>query len=154
MTTYEISFDFDFSEIEYEVDNNELDVEIEYIDTDSFIEDFLTPQGIKNFEEWYNVDDEDIISIDDIDYDSDDKGGLIRITLENELKDPQAFAEELLEYIYDEGNPTVELHYSGFVWNMGWDSIGQGPSEYKQSVDDSDWKDLNKYTNIKIKKTS
>lgn len=158
MTTYEISFEFDFDKIEDEISNSdELDIDIEYIDVDSFIEDFQTSQGIKEFEDWYNSDydnEEDKISIKDVDYYSDDKKGYIAITLEKEIKNPNIFALEVLDYVYDQDQPIAEVHYSGSYWEMGWNDIRQEPSEYKRSIDSSETISIDNYKNVKIRQIS
>ncbi len=151
MTEYRIKFEFDYKDIEDE--SEEAYAEINYWDDNEFASEFDTDEGIKKFEEWYNVDNEQI-SIIGIYSEIDEKIGYFDVSLENELKNPENFANELLDYIFDGDVPTVSVNFTGTTYEMAWNGRASEPYERKVNFDYDKIFDLCDYKNVSISKTS
>ena len=154
MFKYKITFNFNIKEA-LEYDNVEQDVEIEEIDDECFNDAFNTNKKIKEFEEWYNtsLNDEDKISINSIVYNRDEEDmGILKVTTNNELKEPKIFADELVSYLFDGDWPTVKYHVGGTSSEDYWDYSRNSPEQRTINVDYTDSASITSYLNVTITK--
>ena len=150
MFKYIITFDYDFDEDD--IDHGDLDVEILDIDTTDLEEEFKKVEDVKKFEKWYNADAKNKIVINAIEIKGYDDNAVINIECENEIKDKEDFAEELMDYLYEvDIQPKVTFHLFGTESEIIWNPILQGPGEKSYVVDEDGEQRISQYKNLVIK---
>ena len=149
MFKYKITFEYKYDENDYI--NDDLYCEIVSIEATEFEYQFETKKDIKDFETWYNVGAKNKLSINNIKITSDEEGVDVIVETENQIKEMQDFANELVDYLYEtERYPSLTMHYHGKCHEPAWDDFRQGPTERTLMIDEDETFYLNEYKNIKI----
>ena len=154
MNKYKITFDFDIEEaIDY--DSDDYNIEIIEIKDDCFDEMLDTEDKIKEFQNWFNdgMLEPEKLDIIDIVYDRDGEGtGILEVNTEQEIKDEDTFANELVSYLFEGEHPSIEYHITGTTCEDYWDYYISSPEQRLIDVDREESGTIYSYSNVTITK--
>lgn len=155
---YSIKFDIDvehaLDDEGLSLDDDEIEVTITDIDDSSFDKAFNNKEELEQFEKSLNEGFEEEIKIVEIFYNgfADEYTGEVLVTLTNELKELQDFAEEIIMYLYENNEPTFNYDANGITWSMAWSYHADGPVEEKHNFEDSGTLTAYRYNNVRIER--
>lgn len=153
MVNYKISFNFNLEDLSTDNSEDKIDIEILEIDDSCFDDIINDSTKIKEFENIYNenLDDENKVSILNVTYDKfEEEVGILKVTTKSELKEPKMFAEELVNYMFEEECPTVYYNISGTVTEPYWDYTKSSSDERNKNIDYEDSISIDKFFNVTI----
>ena len=154
MVTYKITFEFDI-ENSLEYDSDEQSVDISLLDDKCFDKVFDTKEKINEFQNWFNdgLSENEKIIINNISYDKNGYDeGILKVTLESELKDEKTFADEIVNYMFEGDTPRVQYQVTGTSYEDYWDYNRESPEQRTVNVDYEDYGYINSYKNVNINK--
>ena len=154
MVKYKITFDLDIED-SLEYDSDEQYAEIVEVNDECFDETFDTEDKINEFQDWFNdgMLENEKISIINIEYDRDGEGTcILDVTTESEIQDTNAFAEEIISYLFEGDYPTVDYHVTGTSYEDYWDYARSSPEQRTIRVDYDDSVSIHSYSNVNITK--
>lgn len=164
MVKYEITFKFDYDlddiykyqgDDDYKIETNILDVDVTNVD--KYFNDSNKDEAIKEINDWFFDNDENINKIISIDYECDLENGYIYIVLDKEIdEDLNSFANEVIDYLFQIEYPKMYINYYGVYngYKMDWGGHDVIEVSDKHEIDENETYDIKKYTDIVIKKVN